>query len=182
MLDYDKYAKFIDPKLFRDPNGIHGICHTTRVLVLVLKIAELMGQSKENDILAASAIYHDIGRTHDGKDYTHGTKSVEKLKSIGFPSVNTMHISQEDLPYVQFLIESHAMEDEDGLKIMSEYKIDPIRAVCLFNMFKDADGLDRIRLGISGDLNPNYLRTVAGIELIDFAKDLYKKRKETNEN
>jgi putative nucleotidyltransferase with HDIG domain len=118
MLDYDKYAKFIDPKLFRDSYGIHGISHTMRVLILVLKIAERMNQSKENDVLAASAIYHDIGRTHDGKDYTHGTKSVEKLKSIGFSSINTMHINLEDLPYVQFLIESHAMEDEDGLKLV----------------------------------------------------------------
>lgn len=161
-----KYIEFITPDLFKEPDGIHGIHHTQRVLILVSKLAKRLHQEEYWKILAASAIYHDIGRTHNGVDHDHGYKSFEKLKTIGFP--NFLH--EKEIQYVQFLMETHPLEDSVIPQLIKFYKIDYDVAITLFRIFKDADGLDRIRLG---DLNKKYLRTAVSGKLIPFAKSLF---------
>jgi hypothetical protein len=50
-------------------HGIHGINHNKRVLFLVELLAALENLTEtERDILSIAACYHEIGRTHDGKD------------------------------------------------------------------------------------------------------------------
>lgn len=57
------------PDYFHRTQGIHGIHHTRRVLFLVeLLAAHENLDEPERDILFIAAVYHDIGRIHDGKD------------------------------------------------------------------------------------------------------------------
>ena len=44
------------------------------------------------------------------------------------------------------------------------------RALRLAKLFKDSDGLDRVRLG---DLKTKFLRNKFTHDLVDFARDLY---------
>lgn len=50
----------------------------------------------------------------------------------------------------------------------SDAEADP---VLVYRLFKDADGLDRVRLG-ANEPDPRYLRTSHAIELLDLAKEM----------
>lgn len=103
-------------------------------------------------ILMKSAVYHDIGRTHDHTCYVHGKDSVKKLYEInGFSNIDNEY--NEILKYI---IENHCINDETAFNNINKYKIqDKDRALFLLRIFKDADNLDRVRIK---DLDIKYLR------------------------
>ena len=64
----------------------------------------------------------------------------------------------------------HDCRDEQGKEaIPSLFEEQAERVQLLYQIFKNADGLDRFRLGPHG-LNPEYLRTDAAVDLLGFAK------------
>lgn len=55
---------------FRRPASIHGLSHTRRVLIRGCAIAAAIGlEADEFQSLVLAVAWHDIGRTHDGRDW-----------------------------------------------------------------------------------------------------------------
>lgn len=150
---YNAYKNKLNKLHFTmDEEGIHGKTHTLRVLFLCLLLAKQMGLSiKKTELLATAAIYHDTCRENDGVDIVHGYDAMLYYKdSVRRPE-----------PIVKFLIEYHAIDDRFGYRELNNNpdlsdKSDIVKM--LFEIFKDADALDRVRFGIS-QLDLGYLRT-----------------------
>jgi len=150
---YHKYNALIVPTLYHNPDGIHGVSHVQRTLLLALLMAYLDKLSdQQTRILAYASVYHDIGREHDGKDDYHGYDSYEKATEQGLLS----RLPDQEICIVKELIERHAIDDTlaFSLEKVAEDIRDEVRL--LLRYFKDADNLDRVRIH---DLNIDYLRT-----------------------
>jgi HD superfamily phosphodiesterase len=164
---YLKYTQCINPGYFHRPLGLHGINHTKRVLFFVELLTALGNLAEsERDILSLAAVYHDIGRTNDGVDPGHGYASFMKS--------NEMDLIKTDIPEdyntVKYLIETHCINDREAFGLVKNYALqEPDRAERLLKFFKDADGLDRVRIN---DLNPGMLRLPISKELVQMAWEL----------
>ena len=146
MFLYEKYSKLIKPELFLNDGGGHGPAHTKRVLYLALMIAEDYNLSDEEyEILALACCYHDIGRMHNDTDDNHGELSAQKVIEMGL--LEQYNSTSKEKELILNLIRMHCLDDHlfdaEG------------RRKLLYQILKDADGLDRVRYG---DLNPRYLR------------------------
>ncbi len=164
---YIRYTQCIRSDYFCKPSDIHGINHAKRVLFLVELLASLEKLDEpEKDILAIAAVYHDIGRTSDGADVAHGYSSFTKAKEMDLIKFE----SPEDFNTVKYLIETHCINDKDAFGLTRKYASqEPDRARTLLKFFKDADGLDRVRIN---DLNPEMLRLPVSRELAQMAEEL----------
>lgn len=143
----------LNPEWFQYPWSIHGVRHCTRVLLHTCNFADKLDLGPSDiRLLALSALYHDIGRIHDSEDPDHGYRSWKKLTDLKLYKPD----SQEEEAVLRFIIENHCLHDADGEINLSDYQIkDKKKALYLYNIFKDADGLDRVRLG---DLDLSYMR------------------------
>lgn len=148
------------------PKGIHGIKHAYRVYLLIQKLCDKIVVSQiERLQLEYCAFFHDIGRVNDFIDDTHGIRSYEKLINYNFLGLDKFNNT-----LVQYIIENHCLNDEKAIYNLKHYEFySTERAQFLLFLFKDADGLDRIRLG---DFEKKYLRNTCAEELIDFAKKI----------
>jgi hypothetical protein len=163
---YRYYCPMIKNKCFHKPGGIHGISHTRRVLLLSLILSWMEGLSKtDRDLLCQAAIYHDIGRSNDNFDPGHGRESYQKVLQYGL--FNGEIESQE---IVRFIIENHCISDYKAERLVKDYKVtDSDHLFKLYLVFKDADGLDRIRIN---DLDVKQLRTPSAHKLLLVAREL----------
>ena len=145
-----------------------------RVLLLALLIGHQKGLSEEEkDALAMAAVFHDSRRLDDGIDKGHGSRAAEYYKE---------YCREHDLSYdaqTYYITYYHDQDDSLGLSEIAKSPSLSERAVLLYQIFKDADALDRFRLGPDG-LDVNFLRTEEAHRLVDFAKDLLQKSNETN--
>jgi len=164
---YKKCTQYIQPAYFHRPRGIHGISHTQRVLFLVELLAALENLgAPERDILSIAAVYHDIGRTHDGADRAHGYCSFCKAEQLGLIYME----NPEDYATVRYIIETHCINDNHAFDLVTDYALRELdRGKGLLKFFKDADGLDRVRIN---DLNPAMLRLDVSQELVGLAEEL----------
>lgn len=135
---------------------LHGVGHLGRVFVLqelICNLLEIEGVAVNREATRWAAMAHDVGRVDDGLDLDHGRRSAEWIK-------NNLHdrMSPELLDTVTYIVHWHVPPDDEAPEMTIELQV-----------LKDADGLDRVRLG---DLNPSYLRTKAALQLIDTARKL----------
>lgn len=149
----DKYAEYRDMMLdeleFNIDDNEHGRLHTLRVLLNALIIANLKELPEEDiDKLCTAAIFHDTMRKHNGEDDNHGRDSAEYYRKFTEEFVSSAQYSKT----VENLITYHCLPDDIGKSSMPESDWH------LFDIIKDADGLDRLRFGIH-DLDINQLRT-----------------------
>lgn len=162
--NYKKYRNVIDTVGYS--KGVHGTFHVYRVLLHALILSYYLNLEDDDlDILATACAWHDIGRTHDWVDYLHGLHSAEKYKQ------STRKYNSD----VYFLIQYHCIDDEKALEELEEiYKssTERKRMRLLFNLIKDADALDRIRLG-QRDTDVNYLRLNKSKRMTLVARLLY---------
>lgn len=146
---------FLRPEASR---GIHGISHEARVLILQELIARLLIRSNQEEVnqeaLRWVAVTHDTQRVHDEYDLHHGETSSTWVKEQAF-------IPDEVRPTVRYLNHWHALPDSQAPMVSTDLKV-----------FKDADGLDRARLG---DLDVRYLRLEQSKKLILVAEELYRR-------
>ena len=150
---YRIYNGLIVPTLYHNPEGIHGMSHVRRTLMLALLMAYLEKLSdQQTRILAYASVYHDIGRENDEKDDYHGYVSYQKVTVQGL----LLSLADKEVRIVKELIERHAIDDTQAfaLETVTEDIRDEVRF--LLSYFKDADNLDRVRIH---DLNIAYLRT-----------------------
>ncbi len=165
---YEFYSSKLKPEYFHNPNGIHGLSHTRRVLLLVLILAHLENASPRcSQLLSIIALYHDIGRTNDNFDPHHGRASCRKIKRLDL--LDEIE-NDTDREIINFVITNHCIEDTKAINKINKYDVkDKAEAITLYNIFKDADGLDRIRIN---DLDIGQLRTESARNLPLLARQL----------
>ena len=162
-LDIDKFV--LKDAYFDQKSTLHGQGHTCRVMFLCLLLGDRLDNVVDTRRALCAAFIHDMSRQHDGYCTEHGDWAVErKLPDfIGF--FRSLGMSDEDLEAIALAVGNHSVKDE-----ITENN--PYYATVA--ILKDADALDRIRLG-SGNLNPEYLRYNESHSLIKLAKRLYYK-------
>jgi len=172
---YEQWYTFMEEKIeFWLPDSEwHTKTHCARVLLLALFIGHQKNLSEEEkNALAMAAVFHDSRRLDDGIDKGHGGRAAEYYKEYS---------REHDLPYDEqtyYITYYHDQDDSLGLSEIKKSSSLSERAVLLYQIFKDADALDRFRLGPDG-LDVKFLRTEEARQLVDFAKDLLRKSSET---
>lgn len=169
--DYVMEARYIKREYFLNPDSIHGLLHAKRVLLLAFIIGLYEGlDSDDMEVVLTAAKYHDIGRTHDNYDEIHGILSFNKMLQL-----ELVDKEMDDIHILQFIIENHCVDDERGLENLDNYPIeDKARAIYLYQILKDADGLDRVRLG---DMDIKYLRLPISKKLPLVTQQIYQNLK-----
>ncbi|MFW6007902.1 MAG: HD domain-containing protein [archaeon] len=169
--EYHSYCEDIRPEYFHNPKGIHGLLHAKHVLFLCLVLSRLHDLNYEDfNILCTCAIYHDIGRTHDMFCLKHGNDSFKKMLKLNL--INNDYYDYENEEIIHYIINNHCINDKIAFKRIKKYNIkDKNRAIKLLKIFKDADDLDRVRLG---DLDVKYLRFNNSKKLVLLAQQLLK--------
>lgn len=123
-------------------DSIHGIMHETRVLIwqeLLARILMKDGVVLDQEALRWAAATHDTQRIDDGIDFPHGQRAA-----VWVHQQLNQTILATSLETVVYLCAWHVPPDTNAPEMT------PTLAT-----FKDADGLDRVRLG---DLDPRMLR------------------------
>lgn len=152
---YDAYGRANDEE--------HDAEHTLRVLFDALLLVQVQGIAltrKESHQLCDAILYHDIGRTNDDVDDSHGAKS----RDIYYDTVSDCN------PATAFLIEYHCLDDR---KALADLKVSNIRnkerVWLLYTILKDADALDRVRFGMRA-VDPKYFRNEMAHKLLPTAQ------------
>jgi len=142
------------------PSSMHGVAHESRVLVLAETIMNMIGNVKlqDRDAVRLSSVTHDVRRKNDGSDDGgidggHGERAAvwvgQNLRRY-FPNAGVQKVAEINRGHVP-----------DDTEVMSG----------LLKIFKDADALDRWRLG--GSPNLKMLRYEQSKQLAKLAKYLY---------
>lgn len=151
-------------------SNIHGKDHIERVIFFAVLLSYAYELSDtDTNILVNAASLHDTRRVNDGWDIEHGKRAA--LDSIGYAN----GVDDSDKAILQGVIACHSCDDklmEDTMKEFVEDESDMARALRLAKFFKDADGLDRVRIN---HLDPAYLRNSYSKDLVDFAYEFYDK-------
>ncbi len=144
---------------------MHGLGHIERTILQGGFCAMDQQLSKEDTLLLLTACsYHDVGRINDWVDDLHGHRSAQQLDRL-------TSYRGEDLLLLQGAVDAHSRRDVVLEEILTQYgAADRLRAIRLAKLLKDADGLDRARLG---DLDPRYLRFDASRRRVALAEAVY---------
>ena len=148
---------------------LHSTAHSERVLLYALMMGYqlLPGDATALEVLGHAAIFHDTRRVNEWRDSGHGARAASF-----YGEFCRAHKELTFHPESTCLMFFHDGDDERGMESINELFADQVERVrLLFQIFKDADGLDRWRLGPRG-LNPKYLRTDAAHDLVGFARTL----------
>lgn len=186
---------YVDETDYHNPQGIHGVGHVKRVLFHCLAMARALHLTpSERAILANSAVFHDIGRKHDGHCTKHGKWSNEKLnrkvkqnhlnqpmeinyvdqREKGIEHYNVRLFSHTERKMMEFIIEYHCIDDavaKRDLKKKEFTKEEEKEVWKLFEIFKDCDGLERVRLSLK-ELDVKYFRTDEAVLRLALAYNL----------
>jgi hypothetical protein len=147
-----------------DVSGIHGAGHAGRVMVWASLIGGWMQQqgiAVDLDVVRWSATLHDVRRLHDGHDPLHGARCSAWIREGGFAASHGLPASRlnaDQLDQIAYCCTWHVPPDQAAPVMTPEL-------TCL----KDADALDRVRLG---GLNRRFLRTGFAAALVQQAQFL----------
>ncbi|HRW70101.1 HD domain-containing protein [Lentimicrobium sp.] len=148
---------------FDHVSNLHGTMHTYRVMSHVLLLGMRTGALSEASNAFFAAYVHDMARKHDGYCTQHGPDAAN-YKLPEYISLFTENgVSAADIPVIGKAVAYHSLGKE-----LSRNDPDWLTVALL----KDADALDRIRLGENG-LNPAYLRIPESHLMIEHARSLY---------
>lgn len=160
----------------------HGATHCERVTILAFAIGVLKNLKEEDlKILLESTKYHDIGRIDDNEDEFHGRRSANQFDKYNIGK----DFSMEDKNILKAICVGHSIDDREFESIMQEFNIEEKdKCIRLFEILKDADALDRVRLKYSEEeiqtlrvddsiIDLNYLRTSYSKMMIPAAYELY---------
>ncbi len=139
---------------FNVDSKLHGIMHEARVLVLVELLGQISYAEQKVDIesLRYAAITHDVKRINDWYDFQHGERAAEWITE------------RKPIPHQYITTTAHIVQWHVTQDIAIPHMTPELR------LFKDADGLDRWRIG---DLNSNYLRTFHAVNMQETARGLF---------
>ena len=118
------------------------------------------------ELLLLACSYHDVGRQNDWVDDLHGWRSAQRIGEITGRTGDDLHI-------LQGMVDAHSRHEPVLRETVAGYHpAEPERAVNLAQLLKDADGLDRVRLG---DLDPRYLRRESSKRRADLAFEVFQR-------
>ena len=156
---------------FARRSWLHGVRHTQRVHIHAQRLVHA-AQGSEGDarVVLAAALWHDIGRVNDSWDPRHGALSVARAKRCGLHRT----LCPTEATLALFAVRYHCRSDARGLR-RAAAQDDPERARRILRLLKDADALDRVRLG-GGlyEIDSTSLRHPCTRDMMDFAWDLYR--------
>ncbi|MBQ6390735.1 MAG: hypothetical protein IJH88_03830 [Eggerthellaceae bacterium] len=177
--------------------AIHFRPHWTRVLLLALNLG-VREELPPADLacLAMAACFHDSRRKDPYLDTGHGARAAEYYAEFcaatadGSDRNSKAGCEMRFDPRAYLAMQWHDRDDGDGIDAIrrafernalphlgigdlqaalpQEAKADPVH---LYLLFKDADGLDRVRLG-ANEPDPAYLRTDHALELLPLAREM----------
>lgn len=169
---------------------IHTQGHCERVLMHALRIGEARHVTGGQMLaLAHASIFHDTRRKDNYLDVGHGARAAEYYKKVAPPLVRRAHLAPPQigegndytdkqslcfLPETYAAIWYHDRDDELGEKYIREHfstETEREEALEVYRIFKDADALDRLRLG-TWCLDEKFLRTPEAKTMIPFAQRL----------
>lgn len=170
MERFEKWAAFLHEHVaFSMPHSsLHSIAHTERVLLYALILCEQIfpNDIESQEVLANAAIFHDTRRRDDGLDAGHGARGAAYYEK--FCQNHGLHFYQEAASIMQF----HDLDDVQGyVWITNLFGNQANHVKELYRIFKDADALDRWRLGPKG-LDIKYLRHNESRKLVNFSRAL----------
>ncbi len=162
----------VPAKWFARESWLHGVRHTQRVHIHAQRLVrELDWQDDDAQVVLQAALWHDIGRVNDGWDPRHGALSAERVADRRLDAA----LSAADSRIARFAIRYHCRSDGRGERRAID-EADPERALRVLWLLKDADALDRVRLGPPGqgayEIDSTTLRHTCTIEMIEFAEEL----------
>ena len=144
-------------------SDIHTKKHCEHVLLFCLLLAEKMKLSEDEiNVLSCAAVFHDSRRFDDMFDVGHGSRAADYYRD--FCCEKNLNFDKR----VYLIMAFHDRDDKLGFKTLSAEK-DSEKLLILYKIFKDADALDRFRLGPDA-LDVAYLRTKAAKRLYATAK------------
>lgn len=150
---------------------IHAAAHCERVLLYALILGEsIFGDDSEAlDILAHAAIFHDTRRQDEYLDTGHGARAA-----VYYEQSCRDNGDIEFHPESVFLMRYHDLDDAVGTAaIRKHFGAGADKVLMLYAIFKDADALDRWRLGSRG-LDPKFLRTDKARSMTDYSHRIVK--------
>ena len=149
------------------PSQVHGIDHTSRVMLFANVIVNLdrLDDRMKNLILTA-ARYHDIGRIDDRETKEHGLYGMTKLHDLNL----LKGFSKKDQRIIEFAIEQHSLSKEENEEALSKIpKRNRKDYAMVLSYLKDIDALDRFRIA-----NKNILQQFcAKLLLINITIDIF---------
>lgn len=163
--------------------AIHFRPHWARVLMLSLVLGESLGlPDVDLEALAMAAVFHDSRRRNPYMDVGHGDRAANYYKTLCLQADSegvACLLDKGDIrfdPRTYLVVKWHDRDDDLGLDAMKHALCDlPLGSQAdsktMYLIFKDADGLDRVRLG-QGEPDVRYLRTQAAYDLLPFAHEL----------
>ena len=151
------------PELFWHASDLHGQAHVSRVMVHAIRLIEATGQHALAPRLWAAVFLHDLARRHDGVDHRHGADAVRRLREEPALQARLAEagLVASDYPAIEAAVTEHSAPKE----VARNHEHWPLIA-----LLKDADGLDRVRLG---DLDVRYLRHREAKTILRFAQALF---------
>ncbi|MDD0824041.1 HD domain-containing protein [Mannheimia sp. AT1] len=151
---------------FNIESKLHGVVHSSRVLLYAVILGYRLNlNEQELDTLCWSATFHDSYRYDDGADIGHGERASTYYRQ---------YCQQHQLAVNEIaicLMKCHDRVDDFGIQYITKHLPNDAEAIRLYKIFKDADGLDRFRLG-EQYFNPAYLRTSEAKQLVNFAQNI----------
>lgn len=153
---------------------LHGPEHIERVLLLGGLIAwKEQLAPRDTRLLLTACSYHDIGRINDARDDEHGRRAARMLAAEKM-YLHDQRIPEADRAMLFAMVTTHSLPSKKMEDIAVEYGLserETQRFLKLASCLKDADNLDRVRLG---DLDPSRLRHRSSRKLVLFADALYR--------
>ncbi|WP_300506578.1 hypothetical protein [uncultured Duncaniella sp.] len=180
-----KWGRFLyDDVSFNMPDSpLHAAHHCERVLLHALRmgVAEMgIDDIEALEILAHASVFHDTRRHDEYLDTGHGARAAVYYTEFCKGASNS---EDSDCPARQqagivfhpeavYLMRYHDLDDTLGIEaIRRDFPDRAGRVEKLYAIFKDADALDRWRLGRWG-LDEKYLRTASARTLVQTARNL----------
>lgn len=153
-------------------SALHAMDHCARVLLLALIIGHKKGLDADSiETLCLAAVFHDSRRQNDWIDRGHGERAAQYYRT--FCSERGISVDE----HAAFIMQHHDLEDAIGLAEIDKLAEGRERRLQLYLIFKDADALDRFRLGPDA-LDVSMLRTDEAPLLAAFSKQLLQQSKE----
>lgn len=144
---------------------LHGLGHIERTILQggFCAMEEHLNEA-DTGLLLEACSYHDVGRRNDWVDDLHGHRSAQQIGAL-------TGRTGEELKLLRGAVDAHSRRDKVLLETLQSYHpADLDRAVNLAQLLKDADGLDRVRIG---DLDPAYLRRESSRKRAGLAREVF---------
>jgi len=158
-IPFEKFT--VKDEYFQHYSFLHGKKHVYRVMFHVLNLGKNINDQYAATLAFCAAFIHDMERLHDGYCTEHGKWAAE----YALPNFESLFLSigvkEKDLDIIAYATKMHSLPNQN-------YKSGLYTTVT--ELLKDADGLDRVRLG---DLDTNYLRFSFSEDYCFFANELF---------